>query len=73
MKDREFLKWIHGRLIEVHGENENFDYMWKLRSVIEATDVNQETASTCMTTYKQLMQEHLNNNLFSSLNKVEVD
>ena len=37
MNDKEFLKWIHERLIEVHGENRNVDYMHKLRSVIEST------------------------------------
>lgn len=29
-----FLQWIHDRLVEVHGENENFDYMHRLRNMI---------------------------------------
>jgi len=46
MKDRDFLKWIHARLVDVHGENECFDYMHKLRSIITATDKEQETANS---------------------------
>ena len=38
MTDKEFLKWIHNRLTVVHHENENYDYMHKLRSIINATD-----------------------------------
>ena len=62
MKDREFLIWIHARLIEVHKENENVDYMWKLRSIIAATDNDQETPNTTMTTYKDLKGEEFNCN-----------
>ncbi len=43
MKDKEFLQWIHDRLQQVHDENENVDYMHKLRAVIEATDPDQLT------------------------------
>lgn len=38
MKDKAFLQFIHGRLKSVHGENENFDYMLKLQSIIDAMD-----------------------------------
>ena len=38
MKDKEFLKWIHSRLISEYEVNANFDYMRKLRAVIAATD-----------------------------------
>ncbi len=37
MNDKEFLQWIHDRLIEVHCENPNADFMYKLRLVIEET------------------------------------
>lgn len=37
MNDKEFLQWIHDRLVDVHGEDMYFDYMWKLRSIIAAT------------------------------------
>jgi hypothetical protein len=43
MKDKDFLKWIHARLANVHKEDECFTYMHKLRAIIAATDPNQET------------------------------
>ncbi|MEE9532697.1 MAG: hypothetical protein V3W52_17095 [Syntrophobacteria bacterium] len=43
MKDKEFLGWIHERLQHIHGETPNFDYMHKLRSIIETTPADQET------------------------------
>ena len=33
--DEFFLDWIHGRLIQVHGENKNVDYMLRLRKIID--------------------------------------
>lgn len=47
MTDREFLIWIHERLIRVHGELKGMDYMWKLRSIIEATPFDKITPNTC--------------------------
>ena len=41
--DREFLAWIHQRLVCIHGENPNYDYMYKLRAIIMATPSDQET------------------------------
>jgi hypothetical protein len=35
-ENKEFLQWIHDRMRFVHGENENYDYMNKLRAVIAA-------------------------------------
>jgi hypothetical protein len=43
MKDREFLIWLHGRLEKVHGENDCYDYMHKLRAIIRATPKDQVT------------------------------
>ncbi len=43
MKDKEFLLWIHQRLNQVHGENKNADYMWKLRAIIANTSEDQVT------------------------------
>lgn len=50
MKDRNFLMWIHERLVNVHGENERYDYMHKLRSIICATPKDQDTPamSSCL-------------------------
>jgi hypothetical protein len=38
MKDKDFLLWIYDRLSKVHGENENTDYMLKLKAIIKVTD-----------------------------------
>jgi hypothetical protein len=43
MKDKNFLWWIHQRLVKVYGDDPNYDFMCKLRSIIDATDPNQET------------------------------
>lgn len=46
MKDKLFLRWIHDRLEHVHKDNPMMDFMGKLRSIINATDPEQETANT---------------------------
>lgn len=33
---RKHLEWIYGRMIEVHSENKNFDYMQKFREIIDS-------------------------------------
>lgn len=43
MNDKTFLQWIHNRLVVVHGENSNFDYMHKLRAIIETIPEDQNT------------------------------
>lgn len=34
-RDSEFLQWIHDRLCCVYGENVHYDYMWRLRGIIQ--------------------------------------
>ncbi len=34
MKDKEFLQWIYDRMVNVHNENPNTDYMIKFRDRI---------------------------------------
>lgn len=46
MNDKEFLTWIHQRLVHLHRENPNVDYMGKLRSIIKATSDKQLTPNT---------------------------
>jgi hypothetical protein len=46
MTDREFLIWIHQRLIKVYGENYLADYMHRLREVIHTIPRNQELTIT---------------------------
>lgn len=43
MNDREFLMWLHERLVSVHGEDACFDYMHKLRAIIKATPADKST------------------------------
>lgn len=35
-KDRQHLQWIYDRMVEVHKENPNYDYMIKFRSILKA-------------------------------------
>lgn len=44
--DRAFLMFIHDRLVAVHGDPPQADYMGKLRSIIMALDETQETPNT---------------------------
>jgi hypothetical protein len=34
MNDADFLRWIHERLVKVHGENPLYDYMHRFRAII---------------------------------------
>jgi len=34
-KDIKHLQWIYDRMVNVHGENENYDYMIKFKEIIE--------------------------------------
>lgn len=43
MNDREFLMWIHERLVLVHKESPLVDYMHKLRAIIKAIPPGQLT------------------------------
>jgi len=43
MKDKQFLYWLHQRLIKVHDENPNIDYMLKFASIINHMDSNIDT------------------------------
>jgi len=36
MSDKEFLEWIYNRLVFVHGESVNVDYMIRLKKIIES-------------------------------------
>jgi hypothetical protein len=36
--DRRFLQWIFDRLVNVHGENPNYEYMHKLKEIIDNTN-----------------------------------
>ena len=34
MENSEHLQWIHDRMVNVHGENKNVDYLIRLRAII---------------------------------------
>jgi len=38
MKDSEFLFWIYNRLLKVHGEDEYYDYMHRLKKIVLETE-----------------------------------
>lgn len=59
MKDREFLMWVHERLELVYGDNPLMDYMYKLRSIINATPAEQETPNTVTCTSLEGLRERL--------------
>lgn len=46
MTDKEFLQWLYERLIYIHKENSAYDYMWKLRAIINATPLDKVTPNT---------------------------
>ena len=35
MNDKKHLQWIHDRIVNVYGENENLDFLIRLRKIIE--------------------------------------
>ena len=43
MSDKEFLQWMHDRLQHRHGEDPHFDYMHKLRAIIDSTPEDKVT------------------------------
>jgi hypothetical protein len=34
-ENKQHLEWIYNRLIEIHNENPNYDYMLKFKEIIE--------------------------------------
>ena len=57
MYDKEFLTWLHHRLVNVYGENLYFDYMHKLRAIISYTPEDQLTANTANEETQKIMNE----------------
>jgi hypothetical protein len=49
MTDREFLIWLHERLVKVHRERELVDYMHRLRGIIEGMPPDKETPHVAST------------------------
>lgn len=38
LADKNFLKWVYERFIHVHNEDENYDYMHKLKRIVDHVD-----------------------------------
>lgn len=55
MNDKQFLTWIHERLVHVHNENNCIDYMWKLRAIIQAVPDEQVTPNIMTDLYLEGM------------------
>ena len=53
MRDKLFLIWIHQRLVYVHKENPLFDYMHRLRAIIETIPNEQDTPNLYSSPYKE--------------------
>lgn len=48
MKDKEFLQWIHTRLVIAYGDNPNLDHMHKLQNIINDYDEDKITPNIIM-------------------------
>ena len=35
MTDKEVLEWLYDRMVNVHGEKKNYDYMIRFKSIID--------------------------------------
>ena len=52
MNDKEFLQWIHDRIVHRYGENKNMDFMHRLRKIITTTGNNITTESADIQTHE---------------------
>lgn len=57
MGNKEFLTWVYYRLVEVHGENPNFDYMHKLHKVIEDVEDLEKDLYSLKADYSQHLDQ----------------
>ncbi len=51
MYDKQFLSWLHARLVLVHKEDINYDYMLKFRSIIDIIPEDQLTPNVSIPIY----------------------
>ena len=55
MKNRAMLEWLFSRMVEVHGENQNIDYMRRFRVIINHyDDIEDNKLSTVKTRNKSI-------------------
>lgn len=46
-KDRQHLQWIYARMVEIHKEDTNCDYMIKFRGILKALRKADGMSSVC--------------------------
>jgi hypothetical protein len=45
--DAKHLMWLHDRLVREHGENPLYDYMWRLRDIIDRLRLDEQVEPGC--------------------------
>ena len=69
MSSKTHLEWIYNRLIEVHGENELYDYMIKFKEVIEEANLKEAYLLDAVTKLVKLKIEQLQLELCKTLSE----
>lgn len=54
--DKEFLQWIHDRIVNVYRESENVDFLHRLRAVIEESETEETEEQAYTRIYKQTQE-----------------
>ena len=60
--DRDFLLWLHDRIVNVYGEDEDMDFMWALRSIIARMPPDRNSTKILGWTRQQLENKNENSN-----------
>ena len=59
MNDRDFLIWLHERLVNIHGENDCYGFMHRLRNIIANTPAAQKSPAVVSNSLTDL-KKHIN-------------
>jgi hypothetical protein len=59
MTDRDFLIWLHQRLVKVHGESKYVDYMHFLRDIIYATPKDRRSRGGFVTMHSSVVLDEI--------------
>lgn len=59
MTDREFLIWLHQRLVLVHKESKYVDYMHFLRDIIYTTPKDRRSRTGFVTMHSNIVQDEI--------------
>ena len=58
MTDKDFLKWLHERLVHQHKENPMYDYMHRLRAIINNIDSEKRSPDSKTNSLDELQKEN---------------